>query len=163
MRAFRRFKDHRALLHYSPLLKKTCVRQVVLDKWFPLILAHASVDPRRRRAGGGEGDTFREDGDRVGRKPRWQIYAHGLHGYVTYVDARARIDSLGGSVSSRRCSSSSLTLAVASLARRGRSCFFGCGFCLGLCDLFRLFIVCYLFVIYMLRYVLCSLLSLYCS
>ena len=26
------------LLHYSPLLKKTCVRQVVLDKWFPLSL-----------------------------------------------------------------------------------------------------------------------------
>ena len=23
-------------LHYSPLLKKTCVRQVVLDKWLPL-------------------------------------------------------------------------------------------------------------------------------
>ena len=25
------------LLHYSPLLKNTCVRQVVLDKWFPLM------------------------------------------------------------------------------------------------------------------------------
>ena len=24
--------------NYSPLLKKTCVRQVVLDKWFPLNL-----------------------------------------------------------------------------------------------------------------------------
>ena len=24
------------LLHYSPLLKKTCIRQVVLDKWLPL-------------------------------------------------------------------------------------------------------------------------------
>ena len=24
------------LLHYSPLLKKTCVGQVVLDEWFPL-------------------------------------------------------------------------------------------------------------------------------
>ena len=29
---FRRVKDHRNLLHYSPLLKNTCVRQVVLDK-----------------------------------------------------------------------------------------------------------------------------------
>ena len=32
---FRRVKDHHSLLHYSPLLK-TCVRQVVLDKWLPL-------------------------------------------------------------------------------------------------------------------------------
>ena len=29
---FRRVKDHRNLLHYSPPLKKTCFRQVVLDK-----------------------------------------------------------------------------------------------------------------------------------
>ena len=29
-------KDHHNLLNYSPLLKNTCVRQVVLDKWFPL-------------------------------------------------------------------------------------------------------------------------------
>ena len=29
---FRRVKDHRKLLHYSPLLKKARVRQVVLDK-----------------------------------------------------------------------------------------------------------------------------------
>ena len=28
-------KDHCNLLHSSPLLKKACVRQVVLDKWFP--------------------------------------------------------------------------------------------------------------------------------
>ena len=32
-------KDHNNVLHYSPLLKKTCVRQVVLDKWLPLNLA----------------------------------------------------------------------------------------------------------------------------
>ena len=38
---FRRIKDHHSLPRYSPLLKKTCVRQVVLDKWFPLILARA--------------------------------------------------------------------------------------------------------------------------
>ena len=35
----RRVKDHRKLPKYSPLLKKTCVRQVVLDKWFPSSLA----------------------------------------------------------------------------------------------------------------------------
>ena len=29
-------KDHHDLLDCSPLLKNTCVRQVVLDKWFPL-------------------------------------------------------------------------------------------------------------------------------
>ena len=29
-------KDHHDLLHSSLLLKRTCVRQVVLDKWFPL-------------------------------------------------------------------------------------------------------------------------------
>ena len=28
--------DRHILLHYLPLLKKSCVRQVVLDKWFPL-------------------------------------------------------------------------------------------------------------------------------
>ena len=39
-------KDHHDLQIYSPLLKKTCVRQVVLDKWFPLI------GGMRRRAGG---------------------------------------------------------------------------------------------------------------
>ena len=32
-----RVKDHQHSLHYSPSLKKTCVRQVVLDKWFPLV------------------------------------------------------------------------------------------------------------------------------
>ena len=29
-------EDQHKLHTYSPLLKKTCVRQVVLDKWFPL-------------------------------------------------------------------------------------------------------------------------------
>ena len=29
-------KDHHGLLRDSPLLKKTCIRQVVSDKWFPL-------------------------------------------------------------------------------------------------------------------------------
>ena len=37
---FPRFKDHHNLLHYSPRLKKTCVRQVLLDKWFPLSSAN---------------------------------------------------------------------------------------------------------------------------
>ena len=32
----RRVKDHHNLLHDSPCLKTTCVRQVVLDNWFPL-------------------------------------------------------------------------------------------------------------------------------
>ena len=36
LRAFRRVKDRRNLLHYSRRLKKTCVRQVALDKWCPL-------------------------------------------------------------------------------------------------------------------------------
>ena len=29
------------VLHYPPLLKKTCVRQIALDKWFPLTSAAA--------------------------------------------------------------------------------------------------------------------------
>ena len=32
---FRRAKDHHNSPHDSPLLKKTCIRQAVLDKWFP--------------------------------------------------------------------------------------------------------------------------------
>ena len=35
LRAFRGVKDHHNLHKYSPLLKKTCVRQIVLDKRFP--------------------------------------------------------------------------------------------------------------------------------
>ena len=35
---FRRVKDRHNLLHDSQRLKKTCDRQVVLDKWFLLIL-----------------------------------------------------------------------------------------------------------------------------
>ena len=31
------------MLDYSPLLKKTCFRQVVLDKWFPLIYGRFSA------------------------------------------------------------------------------------------------------------------------
>ena len=41
---FRRVKDH-DLLKYYPLLKKTCVRQVVLDKWFPLANYRYSIEP----------------------------------------------------------------------------------------------------------------------
>ena len=37
---FLRVKDHHNLQSYSPLLKKTCVRQVELDKWFPLNMAN---------------------------------------------------------------------------------------------------------------------------
>ena len=32
---FRRVKEHHDALHSSPLLKRACVRQVMLDKWFP--------------------------------------------------------------------------------------------------------------------------------
>ena len=32
-------KDHHELLHSSPRLKNTCVRQVVSDKWFPVKIA----------------------------------------------------------------------------------------------------------------------------
>ena len=35
--ALRRVKHHCTLLHSSPLLKKTFVRRVVIDKWFPLM------------------------------------------------------------------------------------------------------------------------------
>ena len=33
---FRHVKDHLTLPKYSSLLKNACVRQVMLDKWFPL-------------------------------------------------------------------------------------------------------------------------------
>ena len=33
----RRVKDHNNLPHDLPPLKKACLRQVVLDEWFPLI------------------------------------------------------------------------------------------------------------------------------
>ena len=48
---FRRVKDHRNLPKYSPLLKRACVGQVVLDKWFPLNSAATLVGEGR----GGEG------------------------------------------------------------------------------------------------------------
>ena len=31
-----RVNDHHKLIHYLPRLKKTCGRQVVLDKWFSM-------------------------------------------------------------------------------------------------------------------------------
>ena len=46
---FRRAKDHRNLLHYSPCLKNTCVRQVALDKWFPLSAAGSCREAWSRR------------------------------------------------------------------------------------------------------------------
>ena len=45
-----RILDHHKSLHYSPLLKKPSVRQVVLDKWFPL-----SAPGRRPRPPGCDG------------------------------------------------------------------------------------------------------------
>ena len=44
-------KDHHNLPNYSPLLTKTCIRQVVLDKWFPLALPQARPQASRRRGG----------------------------------------------------------------------------------------------------------------
>ena len=32
----RHVKDHHDVIHYSIILKKSCVRRVVLQKWFPL-------------------------------------------------------------------------------------------------------------------------------
>ena len=46
-----RVKDHHHLLHYSPRLKKTCVRQVALDRWLPLKAAVRVVGAARRVAG----------------------------------------------------------------------------------------------------------------
>ena len=42
---FRRVKYDHNLLHYSPLLKETFVRQSVVDKWFPLIVGKTSMFP----------------------------------------------------------------------------------------------------------------------
>ena len=47
---FRRVKDHHNLLHFSPRLKTTCVRQVVLDKWFPLKQADGMQNNPRSHA-----------------------------------------------------------------------------------------------------------------
>ena len=47
------------MLHDSPLLKKTCVRQVALDKWFPLNPGHdyhCDNAGLRLEAGGGRPD-----------------------------------------------------------------------------------------------------------
>ena len=41
--AFRRVKDHHTLPNDSPRPKKTCIRQAVLDKWFPL--TSGGIDP----------------------------------------------------------------------------------------------------------------------
>ena len=52
----RSVKDHRNVLKYSPHLKKTCVRQVVLDNWFPL--SQGSFHAFSRRLGRGRGATL---------------------------------------------------------------------------------------------------------
>ena len=44
---FCRVKDHRKLLHYSLHVKKTCVRQVALDEWFPPSAAGTCCGPTR--------------------------------------------------------------------------------------------------------------------
>ena len=40
-------KDHRTLPKYSLLVKKTCVRRVVLDMWFPLKQARRMISELR--------------------------------------------------------------------------------------------------------------------
>ena len=45
-------KDHHTLQAYSSLLKKHCVRQVGLDKWFPLNEVSWWAAPWRRSVGG---------------------------------------------------------------------------------------------------------------
>ena len=57
---------------YSPLWKKTCVRQVVLDKWFPLVTcrrggqSQVPTEGRCSKVGEGEGDRRGPAGDRAG-------------------------------------------------------------------------------------------------
>ena len=48
---FRRVKDDHNLLHHSPRLKKTCIREAVIDKWFPPMTAghHLAVVAQQRR------------------------------------------------------------------------------------------------------------------
>ena len=58
-------EDHHTLLHDRPRLKNTCVRQVVLDNWFPLNLSniiqndacHHSPSPDNERRQHGKGDN----------------------------------------------------------------------------------------------------------
>ena len=52
-------KDHHNLPKYSPPLKKTCVRQVALDEWFPLSArAVVGVDVAPRRDAPGKRDSI---------------------------------------------------------------------------------------------------------
>ena len=46
-----RVQEHHNLRRHSPLLMKTCVRQVVLDKWFPLTVLEAARRGARRGVG----------------------------------------------------------------------------------------------------------------
>ena len=67
------------LLHYSPLLKNTCVRQVVSDKWFPLTLA-------RTRQSRGRGEVLALGARparprQVQRRPGDSIYMY-LYTYI---------------------------------------------------------------------------------
>ena len=47
----RRVKDHHMMLQYSLFLKNTCFRQVVLDKWFPLMTAPFLIRDSRSSLG----------------------------------------------------------------------------------------------------------------
>ena len=70
-----RVKGHRNLLHDSPVLKKTCVRQVVLDKWFPLDGSMCAKwgasflqTSRMARSRGGAAGLFTEASERFARR-----------------------------------------------------------------------------------------------
>ena len=49
-----RIEEHHTVLHSSPLLKKTCVIKVVLDKWLPLSTTCFGAGPAG--VGGAKGD-----------------------------------------------------------------------------------------------------------
>ena len=65
-------KDHKDLLHYLQLLKKTCVRQVVLDRWFPL--ESGSNKRGREVESGGEMGQKERTGQRTAREAGGSIF-----------------------------------------------------------------------------------------
>ena len=67
---FRRVKDHHSLLHCSPLLKKTCVRQVVLDKRLHPELARSFCRPRTLAGRSASSRARSRLFSRRGRSPR---------------------------------------------------------------------------------------------
>ena len=58
---FRRVREHHSVLRSSPL-EETCVRQVVLDKWFPLNSAKTCLPHAGFRSAGNSATTRRPSG-----------------------------------------------------------------------------------------------------